>query len=297
MLELDAVQINFSQDNILVMNVALAVVMFGVALGIKSDDFKKVLAHPKFLCLGVLLQFVLLPLVTYFLIILLAPKASIALGMMLVAACPGGNISNFMTQHAGGNAALSVSLTAIATVLALVMTPFNFHLYGNLYAPTSELLQTIQLNPYALGKVVFLILGLPLIFGMLVRKKNPIIAAKLASLLKPLSIAIFFVFVVVAFLKNLEIFKQTIKLIFAYGIIHNTIAIGLGLFVAFCFRVPAAERKTLAIESGIQNSGLGLVLIFTFFKGLGGMALIAAFWGIWHIISGLMLSIYWSRRT
>jgi len=250
MLELDAVQINFNQDNLLIMNIALAIVMFGVALGISLEDFKQ-------------------------------PKPSIALGMMMVAACPGGNISNFMTQHAKGNAALSVSLTAIATIFAVVMTPLNF--------------QQVSLDPMALIKIVLLILGVPLVFGMLVRSQYRELANKLSTILKPLSLLIFMVFVVIALLNNLDIFQQTIQYIIGYGVIHNILAFSLGFLLASIFSVSHQDRKTLTIETGIQNSGLGLVLIFTFFDGLGGMALIAAFWGIWHIVSGLILSSYWAK--
>ena len=129
---LDDVQIHFDAHGLMIMNIALAVVMFGVALGITLDDFKNLFRQPKLVILGVLSQFVLLPLITYIFVIIIKPQPSIALGMMMVAACPGGNISNFMTHLAKGNTALSVSLTAFATFLAMFMTPFNFQLYGNL---------------------------------------------------------------------------------------------------------------------------------------------------------------------
>jgi BASS family bile acid:Na+ symporter len=121
MQELDKVQINFDYNSLWVLNLALAVVMFGVALGITFDDFKQLLKQPKLVLIGVLLQFVLLPLVTFLLVILIKPQPSIALGMFMVAACPGGNISNFMTHLAKGNTALSVSLTAFATFLVFIV--------------------------------------------------------------------------------------------------------------------------------------------------------------------------------
>ncbi len=297
MLELDAVQINFNKDNLLLINIALAVVMFGVALGISWDDFKRLAKRPKLIMLGVISQFLLLPLLTFILILALTPKPSIALGMMMVAACPGGNISNFMTHHAKGNAALSVSLTAIATFLAMIMTPLNFQLYGNMYPPTAELLRQVSIDPMELIKIVLLILGIPLVLGLTLRQKNHRVADKLSNVLKPVSILIFIAFVVIAFMNNLDVFKRSIQHIIGYGVVHNFFALGLGFMVAYLFGLSKQDQKTLTIETGIQNSGLGLVLIFTFFSGLGGMALIAAFWGIWHIISGLMLSTYWARQV
>ena len=169
MQELDKVQINFDYNSLWVLNLALAVVMFGVALGITFDDFKQLLKQPKLVLIGVLLQFVLLPLVTFLLVILIKPQPSIALGMFMVAACPGGNISNFMTHLAKGNTALSVSLTAFATFLAMFMMPFNFSFYSELYQPTAQIIKTVELDSFGLVKLVLLILGVPLLFGMLLK--------------------------------------------------------------------------------------------------------------------------------
>ncbi|WP_412984502.1 bile acid:sodium symporter family protein [Pontimicrobium sp. IMCC45349] len=297
MQELDNVQIHFDSEALWVMNIALAVIMFGVALGITVQDFKNLFKSPKLVLLGVLSQFILLPFVTYLLVLLIQPRPSIALGMMMVAACPGGNISNFMTQMAKGNAALSVSLTAFATFLAMFMTPLNFQVYGNLYEPTAEILNRVELEPLELVKLVMLILGIPLVLGMTLRQKNEQLAAKMSKILKPLSILVFIAIVIIAFTNNLDIFNDYVHHVLAIGIGHNIIAILLGLGVAKLFKLSFKNQKTLAIETGIQNSGLGLLLIFTFFEGLGGMAILAAFWGIWHIISGLSLATYWSRKS
>ena len=296
MQQLDGVKINFDSDGLWVLNIALAVVMFGVALGITLDDFKRLLKQPKLVLLGVLSQFVLLPFVTFLVILILKPQPSIALGMMMVAACPGGNISNFMTHLAKGNTALSVTLTACATFLAIFMTPLNFQLYGNLYAPTAEILKTVSLDPIALFKVVGIILGIPLILGMSLRMRNEALAGRLSRILKPLSIVVFIAIVIIAFSNNLDIFNEYVHHVLAIGIGHNLLALFLGFIIARIFKLSFRDQKTLAIETGIQNSGLGLLLIFTFFNGLGGMAILAAFWGIWHIISGLILATLWSKK-
>tara|TARA_R110002073_G_scaffold187366_1_gene345999 strand:+ start:15136 stop:16056 length:921 start_codon:yes stop_codon:yes gene_type:complete len=297
MQELDAVKINFDSGGLWVLNIALAVVMFGVALGITFNDFKGLLKQPKLVIIGIVSQFVLLPLATYLIILLVKPQPSIALGMIMVAACPGGNISNFMTHLAKGNTALSVSLTAFATFLAIFMTPLNFQFYGNLYEPTAQILKTVSLEPFELVKLVVLILGIPLALGMVLRQKNEKLAIKLSKILKPLSIIVFVAIVVIAFLNNLDIFNDYAHRVFAIGIGHNLLALLLGFGVAKLFRLSFRDAKTLTIETGIQNSGLGLLLIFTFFNGLGGMAILAAFWGIWHIISGLILATYWSKKS
>ena len=293
---LDEVKINFDSQGLWVLNIALAVVMFGVALGITVRDFKQLFASPKVVLAGIVSQFVLLPLVTFLVVILLKPQPSIALGMFMVAACPGGNISNFMTYLARGNTALSVSLTAFSTALALIMTPFNFELYGNLYVPTATILKTVSIEPIELFKLVTIILGIPLVLGMLVRYRFESFALKMSRILKPISILVFILIVVLAFLKNTDVFKNYAHHVIWIGILHNFIALSLGYLVAKGFRLSKPEIKTITLETGIQNSGLGLLLIFAFFNGLGGMAILAAFWGIWHIISGLGLAIWWSRK-
>lgn len=297
MQEIDKVVINFDSSGLWVLNIALAIVMFGVALGIKLSDFKQLFKTPKLILVGVLCQFFLLPLVTFLLVWVIKPQPSIALGMLMVAACPGGNISNFITHLAKGNTALSVSLTAFATFIAIFMTPFNFQFYGSLYPPTAQILKEVALSPGDLIQLVILILGIPLVLGMAFRYKFPVMALKLSKLLKPLSIVVFGLIVVLAFSKNIDIFNNYIHYVLLIGVFHNVLAIMLGFLVAKLFKLSFTNQKTIAIETGIQNSGLGLLLIFSFFNGLGGMAILAAFWGIWHIISGLGIAFFWSYRA
>lgn len=297
MQDIDLVKIYFNSNGVWVLNAALAVVMFGVALTITKQDFKTLFKQPKVVAVGILSQFILLPLLTYLVIVVVQPKPSIALGMIMVAACPGGNISNFISHLAKGNTALSVSLTALSTGLALFMTPLNFQFYGNLYAPTSELLQHIALQSSDLFELIILILGLPLSLGMLLRHYKEAFALKVSNILKPLSIFVFIGIVVIALIQNIDVFKTYIHTVLVLGIVHNILAIALGFLVAKAFSLSFKNQKTIAIETGIQNSGLGLLLIFTFFNGLGGMAILAAFWGIWHIISGLAVAFYWSKKS
>ncbi|MCF6306487.1 MAG: bile acid:sodium symporter family protein [Flavobacteriaceae bacterium] len=294
--ELDTININFDSESLFFLNLALAVIMFGVALNITLPDFSRIIRSPKSVLVGALSQFIVLPAFTFLLVLLIKPSPSIALGMFMVAACPGGNVSNFMTNYANGNSALSVSLTAIATLLAIVMTPLNFQLWSGLYQPTSLLINTISLSPFELVKVISMLLGVPLILGMLVKNHFPIIALKIAPYFKIGSILFFLLLIVLALSKNIDIFKKHIHYVFILVLVHNILALTLGYSIASIFKLSKRNKRTLAIETGIQNSGLGLLLIFTFFDGLGGMALLAAFWGIWHIVSGLILATYWSKK-
>ncbi len=295
-MNIDSIEINFSTDALWMLNIALAIIMFGVALDIKLNDFKRLLKKPKIVFVGVFSQFVLLPLLTFLAILIIKPHPSFALGMMMVAACPGGNVSNFFSKMANGNTALSVSLTASATLICIVMTPFNLHLWGSLYEPTNEILKTVALNPYDLFKLVLLILGIPLLCGMLVNHYHPTMALKINRILRPFSVFFFLILIVIALYDNLQIFKNHIHLVFFLVIFHNIFAFIIGYSTARVFKLNSQDTKTIAIETGIQNSGLGLLLIFGFFNGLGGMALLAAFWGVWDIFSGIILATYWGRK-
>jgi BASS family bile acid:Na+ symporter len=293
---LDSVQLNFSPDNLLGLNIALAIIMYGVALELKWADFQYLAKNPKGFFVGIFSQFFVLPFLTWVLITLLNPPPSIALGMFLVAACPGGNVSNFLTSLAKGNVALSVSLTAVSSVAAIFLTPFNFSFWAGNYPPTAQLLQEVRLDSLNVFLTIVLLLGIPLLLGILTTSKFPDLAKKLAKVIKPLSLIIFGALVLLALLGNYELFLAYIGAIFLWVLGHNFVALASGFFTAKLARLPSKDVKTIAIETGIQNSGLGLVLIFSFFSGLGGMALITAWWGIWHLISGIILASIWKNK-
>ncbi|WP_299001215.1 bile acid:sodium symporter family protein [uncultured Tenacibaculum sp.] len=295
-LQIDDIKINFDTEALWILNIALAIIMFGIALDIKIEDFKRLKNNPKILFVGLLSQFILLPFLTFILIYIIKPYPSFALGMMMVAACPGGNVSNFFSKMAKGNTALSVSLTAFATIICLVMTPLNLQLWGSLYEPTNIILKSVSLNPFELFKLVLLILGIPIILGMLVNHYHHEMAKKINKLLRPFSIFFFILLIVVALYDNADIFKNYIHLVLFLVIFHNIYAFVIGYVTAKSFKLNNKDCKTISMETGIQNSGLGLLLIFSFFDGLGGMALLAAFWGVWDIFSGMMLATYWGRK-
>lgn len=295
MSDLDEVLLNFSPSGLMVLNAVLAIVMFSVALDLRRTDFGALARAPKPLITGLLSQFLVLPALTYGLIVLTAPRPSIALGLMLVAACPGGNISNFISSRAGGNAALSVSMTAFATVGAVLITPLNIAFWGSLYPPTREILRATEISPVQIAITVTLMLILPLILGITLNEKRPIAADKIRRPMQNLSMVIFVAFVVIALAANWAFFLQYAHYVAMLVVLHNALALAGGYSVATLARLSPYDRRAVTIETGIQNSGLGLVLIFAFFDGLGGMAVVAAFWGIWHAVSGLGLASLMSR--
>ena len=293
---IDNVHINFDEKSLWTLNVALALVMFGIALEISVQDFKRLWRTPKPVLTGVICQFLLLPIITFILVWLTEPVPSIALGMFMVAACPGGNVSNFFTHLSKGNSALSVTLTAIATLLAIFMTPFNLSFWGGQYEPTASILKEVSIAPLEMVKLVALLLGVPLILGMIVNQYWPTVSRKLAKGFKMGSLLFFVALVFLALYKNRDIFMEYVLYVFWLVVVHNLVALTTGFSVAKMLGFSRENIRCITIETGIQNSGLGLLLIFTFFDGLGGMALLAAFWGIWHLVSGLVLSMIWGFK-
>jgi BASS family bile acid:Na+ symporter len=301
LLLLDNIRLNFSQASLHIMNITIGFIMFGVALEIKWDQFRDVLRNPRKVIVGLFAQYLVLPAVTFLAVWLLGSyiTPAVAFGMILVASCPGGNVSNFISSVAKANVALSVSLTAAATILALIFTPLNFAFWGKLYSTTSPLLRPIVIDPVDMFRTVIILLGIPVAAGILFSQKLPRITEKIKKPIKTLSLLIFAAFVIMAFRNNYGYFIMYAKWIIIIVLIHNGMALLSGYFTASAFGLNQIDRRTISIETGIQNSGLGLVLLFNpkIFPpelNMGGMAFIAAWWGIWHILAGLGLATFWS---
>lgn len=308
LLNLDSITINFSKAGQDAINIVLAFVMFGVALGIKTSVFKDLLKKPKPVIIGLISQWFLLPAITYVLVVILNDYITpmVAMGMILVAACPGGNISNFISQLSKANTELSITLTAFSTTFAPVMTPFNFAFWGGLYVKylnkqAQSALQILEINFLDMFYIVFILLGIPLIVGLLTSKYFPKFANKLKKPMQYFSIAFFILMVVLAFGNNLSLIIKYIWYVFFIVLVHNASAFLVGYGASTVTRLSEKNRRTITIETGIQNSGLGLVLLFNpkiFPPDLmnGGMLFITAWWGIWHIIAGLTVATIFLRK-
>ena len=208
---IDDVVLNFSPTSLQILNAVLAIVMFSIAIDLTPGDFKRLLRAPKSLLVGLLSQFIVLPVVTFVMLLIAQPRPSIALGLIVVAACPGGNISNFITHRAGGNSALSVSMTAIATVGAIILTPVNIALWGNLYEPTREILRSTSIDPLQVAITVGLMLVLPLVLGITLNVMRPDLTSKINRPLQWLSMAIFTAFIALALGANWDFFLQFVQ--------------------------------------------------------------------------------------
>lgn len=291
----DQVRLNFNPQGLLVINIAIGLMMFGVALDLKLEDFKRIIVSPKAPGIGLVAQFILLPALTFLLTLILRPQPSIALGMILVAACPGGNLSNIITYLAKGNCAVSISMTAVSTAAAVVMTPLNLALWGGLNPDTAEILRKVSLSPVDVFTIIFLILGIPLILGLTLSRIFPALADKVRKPFKIFSLVFFMVIVCGALAANWSIFLKVVGLVMLIVLLHNALALNLGYWSGRLCRLDERDSRAVCIEVGIQNSALGLVLVFNFFEGLGGMAILVAWWGIWHIIAGLITAFIFTR--
>ena len=307
---LDALNVTMNGGSTL-LNIVLAFVMFGVALGIKPQTFVDIVKNPKSILTGIVCQLVLLPALTLVLIMVFAHWISpmIALGMILVAACPGGNISNFITSLSRGNSELSVSLTAFNTAACVFTTPLNFAFWGKMYLNFAGnhgigSLPELQIPLGEIFQSIFIIMGIPLVLGMLCGQYLPKVANVLKKPLQYLSVAVFIAMVVIIFTGNLDVFMACIRYIFLIVLLHNLLALGIGFGTSTLLKLPYKDRRTLTIETGIQNSGLGLILLLNpnifpdtgAWANNGGMLIITAWWGVWHIISGLTLAFTWRIR-
>jgi BASS family bile acid:Na+ symporter len=295
-MNIDEVTLNFNPTSLLALDVVLALIMFGIALAVKVDDFKAVLRMPKAITVALAAQFLLLPAVTFGLTFLLNVGPSIALGMILVACCPPGNISQVLTNQARGNVALSVSMTAVGNLLAIFLMPINFAFWGSLHPTASTILEAVELDAVDMLIKIVVIIGLPFALGILIGNRWPNITAKVQPWVRRISLIALLAFIVIALIGNWAYFMAYIGVVLLAVFLHDAVALALGWSTARLSGLDGPSTKAVTFEVGIRNAGLGLGLVFAFFDGLGGMAIVAGWWGIWDIIAGLALATFWARR-
>lgn len=306
---LSSVTINFGEGGMMIVNIILAFVMFGVALGIKTQTFKDVFRNPKSVIVGLLMQWIGLPAVTFIVCLILNPVITpmVALGMILVACCPGGNISNFISSLSKGNIELSVYMTAVSTAFAPIITPLNFFVWGNLYSQIVSIraqIPTLHIPFMPMLEQILLLLGVPIVLGLVFAKYFPNATKKITKPAQIISTLLFIGMVIVSFSQNFQIIVDNIIYIFFIVLLHNACALGTGYLGGTLAKLPQRDRRSLTVEVGIQNSGLGLILLFNpaifppevWHSHYGGMLLITAWWGIWHIVSGLTVAYLFRRK-
>jgi len=299
--QLDTLSINFNRTGNWLLMLFMAVVMYGVALGLRPQFFRGVFNRPRSLFIGLACQWLVLPLITFILCVLFhsVVPPMVAMGLILVASCPGGAVSNFMTSYAKGNAELSVLMSTITTLGAPIFTPINYAIWGGLYtkymdSAAGDVLRTLQVPPMQIALTVIVIIGIPVLLGFVTVKFAPNVSARLKEIMRYVSIVIFIGVAGMMISQNYILFREYIGFIFIIVFVHNLIGFGIGYTASSIGNTPVKDRRAVTLETGIQNSGLGLLLLFN--TGIfppeiakGGMVFVTAWWGVWHIISGLLL--------
>lgn len=296
MLPVDEIRLNFNPASLAVLNAVLAFLMFGIALDTRAEDFRRLLRMPMAFAVGIVAQFLFLPAITFALTLVMQPGPSIAQGMILVACCPPGNVSNILTHRAAGNVALSVSMTAVSNALSIVAMPLNLAFWGSIHPSTSGLLRSIALDPMQMLLHILMIIGVPFVLGIVCSRQFPVWTERFKKPLRILSFLTLIGFIVGAIAGNWRYFLDYVGLVLLVVALHDALAFALGWTVARVALLSDYDRRAMSMEVGIRNAGLGLGIIFSFFDGLGGMAVVAGVWGFWDIIAGLLLAAWWARR-
>lgn len=291
---LDSLQIVLDRVGQAGVALALMLVMFSVALGLRVDDFSFLRNRPLLFLGGVFAQVVVLPFVTFLLILVMQPPASIALGMIVVACCPGGAVSNLLTYLSRGNVAASVALTATSSLLAAVLTPASILIWSHAYEPTATLLDTLEVSPLLfLGQTTFL-LAVPLVLGMVVAAKAPDVAARIRRHTTVLGVSVLVGVIIYGIVYFFPVLFPALPLLGTIVVVHNALAFTTGALAGAVLSRRSPTRRALTYEIGIQNSGLALVILLSQLKGLGGAAAVAAIWGVWHLLAGgAIATMFW----
>jgi BASS family bile acid:Na+ symporter len=280
----------------LILSLVLATMVFSVALELKVADFTRVAQSPRAVVCGLVPQFVLLPGATWLATLVLDLPPNTEAAMILVAACPGGSLSNVITHLGRGNTALSVSISAVASVMALVLTPFNFTWMVSTNPATAGWLRELSIDPSGIWWSLLALLALPMALGLLVGHKLPTLTERIRKPLGTFSLVALLAFIAVGLVRERQLLTAQIAPQLLIVVLHNAGGLLLGYLCALAFRVAERDRRAIMIEGGMQNSGLALGIIAVQFNADLGMVIIASLWGIWHIVSGLTLAFLWRRK-
>jgi bile acid:Na+ symporter, BASS family len=277
--------------------IVLGIMVYAVSLDLKLNDFNYVAKHPQAVAIGLIAQFLLLPWATLAVTLLLDLPAPVEAAMMLVACCPGGALSNVITYFGRGNLALSLSLSAVSNVLALILTPLNFTQLVALNPNTATWVRSISLEPNDLVISLVMLLAAPMLAAIATRRFAPNIASKIRKPLENLALVALLVFIVGAVAGQWKTFVAELTQTLPIVIAHNALGLGLGYIAAKMAQLNDFDARAVMIESGMQNSGLALGIIATQFNSNIAMIAVAGLWGIWHIVSGGALALLWRRKN
>lgn len=288
--------LSFSPSAVLLLQGILAIVIFGVSLELSFADFRRLLQTPRPVIAALVSQLLALPLLTYALVWTLEPAPGFALGLMMTAACPGGNMSNVLTHWSGGRTAVSMSATTLSSLISPLTTPLTFAFLGGLHPATRDALASIKVPALELVMTILVALVLPLLAGMALAQRRPALARRLQGPLRQFGVLVLIAFVVMALLANGQAFAGALSAVMLIVVLHNLLALACGQGFGRLFAVDAPARRAITFETGIHNTALGLTLVFTYFPTQTSMMLVLGLWGVWQLVTGGLLAWFWSRR-
>ena len=268
-------------------NFLLMIVMFGMGLTMKLSDFAIVFRRPRDVIIGCLAQFIVMPLLAFALGRLFGLSDELLVGVVLVGTCPGGTASNVMTYLAKGDTALSVGMTSINTLLAPVLTPLLTYLY---------LRTSVSVDVRSMFISIIQVVIVPIGLGLLINRLFGKYTQKLSDALPTVSVTAICLIVASVVSHNSEKILSTGIVIFAVVILHNLLGYLCGYLVGVVFKMDLPRKKAVAIEIGMQNSGLATSLAGTAFPNLAMATVPGAVFSVWHNISGAILAGWFSRQ-
>jgi BASS family bile acid:Na+ symporter len=280
----------------IILSMVLATMVFSVALELRIEDFKRVAQTPKAVICGLIPQFLLLPVATWLVTLWLDLPPNIEAAMILVAACPGGSLSNVVTHMGRGNTALSVSISAVASIIALFATPFNFSWMIATNPETASWLKELSIDSSGIYISLFLLLGIPLSLGLLASHRLPQLTERIRKPLGHFSLIALLLFIVAGLIKERQLLTLGLLPTLLLVVLHNASGLFFGWATSKVMGVSEKDRRAIMIEGGMQNSGLALGIIAVQFNSDLGMVTLASLWGIWHIVSGMSLAYVWRRK-
>jgi BASS family bile acid:Na+ symporter len=280
-----------------VLMAVLAVMIYSVALEVRPADFRYVARQPLAVGVGLVTQFLLLPGATLLATLVLDLPAPTEAALLLLAACPGGTLSNVLTGFGRGNLALSFSISAIGSLLALALTPISFALMIAANPETAAWARSIRLDPTALLGSLLLLLAAPLAAAMLTSRYAPRFAERARKPLARFAGIALAAFIIISVASQWKLFLIEVGRTLPLVIAQNGLGLLLGWLGALAARLPVADRRAVTIEGGMQNSGLALGIVVAYFGAELQMVAVASLWGIWCVITGVALAFAWRLQA
>jgi len=294
--DIDQLDLNLADGFQLAVKAIVALFLFGIALDTKIGDFRDVARRPWVILAGLFAQYAVMPGLTVLLTLALDVRGSVAIGMILVVCCPAGNLSNILTHRSRGDVALSVSLTAVSTIVAVVVTPIALAFWCGLNPAADDLLRDVHIDPWDMVAEAIFLIGLPFALGILIAWRRPSVSERARKIVEPAALTLLLLIVVGGLAGQFGTFLDYIGVVAVAIILQNALSLLVGYGTGRATRLPESGVRAMTLELGLRNTGLALVLALGFFGELGGVAFVAAMWGLWDVITGLVLSTWWRRR-